>query len=182
MSCQVKQNLVLPDDPELKKCFKVSFILIEINILEVLEKRVSSWNKMKRIAAWLLKYKRILMTKMRRNANLTEDSALDDNVLKEAETVITEMEQNKRFADEVKVLRGDSSSNDKKRLRGSYKIAKLDHFVDEKSILCIGGRLQKSLLGHNCKHPVLLSKKESVITDYRLVSFPMCSWTIRIIT
>lgn len=141
MFCQVKRDLVFPDDPELKKCFKVSCILIEINILEVLEKRVSSLNKMERIAAWLLKYKRIQMTTMRRNANLTKDSALDDTILKEAETVITKMEQNKRFADEVKVLRGDSSSNDKKSLKGSYKIAKLDHFVDEKSILCIGGRL-----------------------------------------
>ena len=39
MACQLKGDLVLPDDSELKKGFKVSYILIEKNILEVLEKK-----------------------------------------------------------------------------------------------------------------------------------------------
>ena len=88
MACQLKGDLVLPDDSELKKGFKVSYILIEKNILEVLEKRVYYWNKMKRTVMWLLKYKSILMTKMRRNRNQTEDLALDRNILKGAEVVI----------------------------------------------------------------------------------------------
>ena len=55
--------------------------------MEVLEKRMYYWNKIKRTVMWLLKYKSILMTKMR-NRNQTEDLAFDRNILKGAEVVI----------------------------------------------------------------------------------------------
>lgn len=36
-------------------------------------------------------------------------------------------------------------------------------FVDEKGILCAGGRLRRSHLDNNCKNPVLLPKVERVL-------------------
>lgn len=75
---------------------------------------MSSWSKMKRIVAWLLKYKGILMMKARRNKDQTEDLALDGNIPKEAETQIMKMLQTERFPDDIQVLVGDNSSNKKK--------------------------------------------------------------------
>ena len=79
------------DVPELNKCIKVSCISNENVILEVPEKAVSSWNKIKIIFAWLLKYKSIQMRKVRRNGNQIEDSTLQDKVLDEVDIEIIMM-------------------------------------------------------------------------------------------
>ena len=50
----------MQDDPEIKKCLQINCISTEKDTLEALESRISSWYKMKRVVAMVLRYKKLL--------------------------------------------------------------------------------------------------------------------------
>ena len=51
------------------------------------------------------------------------------------------------------------NSNDlNKSLDKRSKISCLDPFLDRDEVICVGGRLEKSFLNDECKHPILLPK------------------------
>ena len=49
--------MILQDDPEINKCLQINCISTGNDILEALESRISSWYKMKRVVAMVLRYK-----------------------------------------------------------------------------------------------------------------------------
>ena len=56
------------DDPEVKREMKAHTISIKDGILERLESLISDWMRMKRVEAWILKYKKILSSRVRKNS------------------------------------------------------------------------------------------------------------------
>ena len=48
------------DDPEIKKCLQINCISSGNDILEALESKISSWYKIKRVVAMVLRYKKLL--------------------------------------------------------------------------------------------------------------------------
>ena len=73
------------------------------------------------------------------------------------------MVQARKFAAEIKLLRPrDCSSDGEGILKRNSKTFQLDLFLDEDGVLHVGDRLHKSYLNDDCKHPVLLPKKERV--------------------
>ena len=56
------------DDPEVKREMKVHTILIKEGILDRLESLISDWMRMMRVVAWILKYKKILSSRVRQNS------------------------------------------------------------------------------------------------------------------
>ena len=53
------------DDPRVKREMKVHKISIKEGILERLELLISDWMRIKRVVAWILKYKKILSSRLR---------------------------------------------------------------------------------------------------------------------
>lgn len=45
----------------------------------------------------------------------------------------------------------------------SSSILKLDPFLDENQILCVGGCLRRGCLPNQVKHPIILPKREPIV-------------------
>ena len=78
------------------------------------------------------------------------------------------MVQQRSFKDELPWLKPVENSNDlNKSLDKRSQISHLDPFLDGDEVIHIGGRLGKSFLNNECKHPILLPKVGK-ITDLLL--------------
>lgn len=116
------------------------------------EKTDVTLSEMVRQFSTLSRAKRCLATLLQRLPPNRDQSK--PQILKKAETVLIKWCQRKQFADEVH----DISRN--KPLHRSSAIHKLNHFLDEKGVLRVGGRLGKSNLNYELKHPVILPKED----------------------
>ena len=87
--------------------------------------------------------------------------------LQEAEKLLIRWVQNEAFDEQLGVLTGADINEDtraskkerKKFLRKNDILLQLDPFVDQSGILRVGGRLNKSDLEENIKHPIILPNK-----------------------
>ena len=78
---------------------------------------------------------------------------------KEEKTRLIKMVQQRSFEDELRWLKSVENSNDlNKSLDKRSKISCLDPFLDRDEVIRVGGRLEKSFLNDEYKHPVLLPK------------------------
>ena len=69
------------------------------------------------------------------------------------------MVQQRSFEDELRLLKSVENSNDSnKSLDNRSKISRLDPFLDGDEVIRVGGRLDKSFLNNECKHPILFPK------------------------
>ena len=151
------------DDPEVKREMKVHTISIKEGILERLESLISDWMRMKRVVAWILKYKKILSSRVRQNSvKILPKIGLDVSLLEEAQQEIIRLHQQQAFKEEVETLM-HSGNGDRKTLMKRSSVYKLDPFIDERGLLRVGGSLRKSNLHFTDFHPILLSK-DSCIT------------------
>ena len=158
------------DDPEIKNEAKVNFIKSNPNsILNWLEASISSWNKMKRIVAIILRYKWILKQKILKKP-LEQLENINVQLLEAANLEIVKMVQQKHFSEELKIIKRTSvNDNETYRISKSSKIYGLDPFIDCKGIVRVGGRLKRSNLNENMKHPMLLPRKS--ITTKRIIEW-----------
>ena len=135
-----------PEDPELKKVV-VNIALgtkhTERNMIQRLEK-FSCWSKVITAVAVIQRYLR------------KKDSPPTNADLANAELFILKLLQAEHFAEEIKGIK-DKTLNTKNRL---YK---LDPFLDDSSVLRVGGRLQKSSLSYGIQHPIILPKSGHLV-------------------
>ena len=142
---------------------KVHNISIKEGILERLESLISDWMRMKRVVAWILKYKKILSSRVRQSSvKILPKIGLDISLLEETQQEIIRLHQQQAFREEVETLI-HSGNGDRKTVMKRSSVYKLDSFIDEGGLLRIGGRLRKSNLNVADVHPILLSK-DSCIT------------------
>lgn len=144
----------------------------------------SSWYKLKKAVAWILKFKEILMQISKGKMELLEkDSqsqtnqkkqqvkeqiqaykitagkgALTVEDLKRAEHVILSFCQNQRFQDEVSSLKKGNHS-----LKKGSPLYKLDPILQD-GLLRVGGRLSKSCMPAEAKHPIIMPKDSHITT------------------
>ena len=146
------------DDPEVKREMKVHTISIKEGILERLESLISDWMRMKRVVAWILKYKKILSSRVRQNSvKILPKIGLGVSLLEEAQREIIRLHQQQAFKEEVEALM-HSCNGDRKTLMTRSSVYKLDHFINERGLLRVGGRLRKSSLHFTDVYPTLFSK------------------------
>ena len=150
-------------DPEVKEDVKVNVTDVKErnHVLSQLEKGSSSWYRIKRALAIILK-----VIKQKRNSCV--DIAVED--LQEAEKLLIKWVQEEAFEEQLKVLKDSNVDEDtresekerKKFLRKNDFLVQLDPFVDQSGILRVGGRLKKSDLEENIKHPIILPKNGKI--------------------
>ena len=150
------------DDPELKtkaaKCFATSVTQSQQSPLDRLIEKCSNWYRLRRIVAWIVKYKRNLELKTKTNATKSiplESVSLSTEELHMAEILIIQNEQNKYYAEEIAYLKGG------KGLLKSSPLQKLQPFI-ENGLLRVGGRVRVAPVEYDARHPIIIPRKSKI--------------------
>jgi hypothetical protein len=149
-----KEHPVSPQDPELKKIvLQTKVAIVDSDMMERFE-HFSSWFKLKKAIAICMKY--IEKLRQRDHGHYTPVTTDD---LKLAEGQIMKIAQQQDFSTEIEALKKTGVGVQKvtvSHVSRSSRLFPLDPFLDEISILRVGGRLQRSSMPDDLKHPVLV--------------------------
>lgn len=170
--------LVSAEDPEVKCVLLMNVINAKTEEPTIrLMNSFSSWTKLKTSVAWFLRLKGILLQLSRKRKDLASASPIPPARLVEemkraretvgsqtlsvcdlirAETAIVCYSQHTTFREEIGLLQSGASL-----ARGKSDIYRLDPVLKE-GILRVGGRLSRSALPEEQKHPAILSKGQHV--------------------
>ena len=168
------------DDPEVKrerKTFSVAST-VEADFLNRVVQSCSSWYKLKKLMAWILRYRSNLLRECRRRKEGTAKvlvseipSPISVEEMHSAEIEVLKYVQRQCFREELVCLQGKESKVELKksvraRRTGSVKksssITKLDPELRD-GLLCVGGRLRHAPIEQEQRHPVILPKKHHVV-------------------
>jgi len=122
---------------------------------EILTK-FSSWEKLRRILALLLRFKHNLKNPSKRITGRLSSSEIQSAVM-----TICKIVQQSEFAQEFEQI--------KKHNTCSNRIRNLSPFIDEVGLIRVGGRLKNANIDAQAKHPILLPKSHfvtSLIVDF----------------
>ena len=163
------------NDPEVKVNAYVTSSTRETGLKSKRFERFSDWLKLQRAVACLI-------AKIRNRKTSKDVRSLDDdqNVENEhrhpsskdsesAKIAIIKAVQNEAFADDISVLKRENKETEsrdqlkeQRRTLRKSNLAGLDPFLDQDGVLRVGGRLNRSSLTFEEKHPILLPKKHHV--------------------
>ena len=165
------------DDPEVIKTVNSCAVEPE-TILNVLERRISRWMRIKRVMAAVLLFvkrikERITKKPLKCKQKFTEvqlraaEKDIMDQVnvedLTEAENLIIKMSQKEHFKHEINELSSQSASDKPKLRKKSLKrIYKLDPYIDDEGLLRVGGRLRNSTENDRLRFPMILPRKSLI--------------------
>lgn len=135
------------------------------------------------MVTWILKYKKILISRIReQSSNDTVKALLPADLsvswLEDAQQEIIRLHQQQVFSEEIEYLRDGVSGVEKVLQRRSRwrSIYKLDPYLDENGLLKVWGKLEKSNLHISDIHSVLIGKdvnitrlQNGVITGWHMV-------------
>ena len=162
------------DDPEIKKAAKVyaNSTSPPSDFITNVFQRFSSWSHLKKIVAWILRYKANLQrVRNERKKGKTTDIHPTDAIkpvsvieLKNAEREILKHVQSQCFKEELLCLNDSDQPIETKKppLKKSSAIYKLDPILDH-GLIRVGGRLQRAPVDSEAKHPVILPKTHHVV-------------------
>ena len=165
-------------DPEIKKEAKVLGTSATEKQREPCDdfERFSSWSKLRRVTAWILRY---ISTLKRRCALRKRDepvvynetySPLSVDEIRAAERHVIQHVQSKHFKEELSKLSG---SRPETKLKRESCIHQLDPVLID-GLLCVGGRLHHAPIGDDIKHPAILPKNhhvsEMIVRYYHVLS------------
>ena len=155
-------------DPEIKTEIKVNALVMEVGVLEKLETSISSWIKLVRGVAWIIKIKKILPTRIKKErsnivGNEHQQGSLTVSLLDEAKRNIVRWHQQQAFSEEIKQLKNTHMQKEK-QLKKNSGIYNLDPYLDKEGLLRVGGRLKKSNLHFTEIHPLLIGNKSKTTT------------------
>ncbi|XP_022802837.1 uncharacterized protein LOC111340279 [Stylophora pistillata] len=178
------------EDPEVKKEAKAGGASRKEGpeLVEEMIKLFSSWHKLKKFTAWVLRYKENLRNcgECLKNPQDQKKTKIATPILvKEmqvAERDILKYVQRKSFPEEMEILKSKETNNEMiciqpqsrtKLIKKSSAIYKLDpRLVD--GLLLVSGRLRSALIPESAKHQVILPKDNHVsnliIQYYHLAS------------
>jgi hypothetical protein len=158
------------DDPEVKKSSLVYATNVSSSpnnqFVEQFIERFSSWSRLKRVFAWILRYKRnlSLLCQSRRQERSefhpsTEILPISLTELVNAEIEILKLVQQNCFKDELSRLQDKNGNNS---VSNTSNISKLDPIVVD-GLIRVGGRLQRAQINSDARHPVILPKTHHVV-------------------
>ena len=158
---------VVADDPELKqrecKTFAVTTVTeadaeetdsLSDDVVHSLALHYSSWHRLRKAVAWLLRLKALLLHRVRHSSLLnTVSSTLTVDELSDAEGVIIRAAQQQAFPEEISALKSGDG-----HVRKSSSLFNLDPLLHG-DILIVGGRLDSALVAFDVKHPIILPSR-----------------------
>ena len=160
------------DDPEVKR-ESITFACAtnRPDILTTVVTRCSWWSRLRRIVAWVLRFKSNLLHRLRERDNVgkrttqtTAISPITVTELREAEKEIVKHVQEEAFPEEICVLtKNESKESNGKSVKKSSSIYQLDPTVHN-GLLRVGGHLRRAQISEEAKHPSILPKAHHVVT------------------
>ena len=167
---------IINDDEEVKVEKKVNTVKLgESSVLEIFEERMSSWHRMIRVMAWILRF----IVTCRKTGNRQHSSSqiclipihqkpqqgkvrervevkdITVENLDHAEQRIIKLIQQRDFAEEMNELKKEKS----KKRKGT--LWRLDPFVDVDGVLRVGGRLTNAKEDETFKFPAIIPKRRT---------------------
>ena len=167
------------DDPEVKRTagsFVKKLDKLSDGFMDAVLKKFSSWTCLKKVIAWILRYKitlrrqsqlhkshKIIGNDQRNTETITPLSVSE---MREAEKEIIKYVQKQAFAEDMQTLKqitGDTQGKGKNSVvrKGSslYKF----HPVLENDLIRVGGRLHHAPIENDAKHSIILPRKHHVV-------------------
>jgi hypothetical protein len=145
--------------------------------MDMLINYYSDWHRLNKAIAYYIRLRRILVNRLHQrqlgsqstSTTVVGATPLTVNELDEAEHCILKYVQSQAFQSEREVLKQRNSNISGQRGRAlkrtgvprTSSIYRLDPFL-ENSIIRVGGRLSKSVLPEDMKHPVVLPRRSHV--------------------
>ena len=125
--------------------------------------KFSSWTRLIRVTAWVLRFVGKLLTKVKKSAKpenpeieTCEEVTLTPAELDKAGKLWVKQAQMERFAKEIKELKGGKVVSRQSHLNP------LTPIMDELGVLRVGGRLNRAELPYDAAHPMSLPKKHHI--------------------
>ena len=169
---------ISPDDPEVKKISVMTTQTQGCFSLPDRLKYFSSWHRANRAVAVCLRLQKkyrtssegqdMMKTEESKQKKMNQYIPVNTEQLQEAETEIVKGIQREEFDDEIRLLHFNNShqgSGDRTSARVMKKnsnLYTLDPFLDENSVLRVGGRLKHADLSTAVKYPAILPRKRHV--------------------
>ncbi|XP_055633490.1 uncharacterized protein LOC129773857 [Toxorhynchites rutilus septentrionalis] len=139
-------------DKERRQSAVTSTHVIEFNsLLDGMLSRYSSYIRLIRVTAWILRFG----TNCQRNRTDRRIGPLQPTELHTARDILVRHVQHQYYPGEIAALTAG------KALPNSSKLWPLTPFLDG-SLLRVGGRLARSNINYDCKHPILLPAKSTL--------------------
>lgn len=177
--------VLCPDDPEIKKSQAFNTRSEEIAHASMCEQfeYFSGWIRLKKVVALCLRFIRILKKRVSGEISSVKNTVclkspkrdlimVSVEELVEAERRIFRVVQGEAFSEEIRLLRkvhtdksyegSQSVEGQRSLLKGHSTIFRIDPFLDSEDVLRVGGRLKRSQMDIDVKHPVILPKKSHV--------------------
>ena len=141
-----------------------SLMVDTADVINCLINRSSSLHKLKRLTSWLLRFKNFLVSKVR-HSRFRFDSALTVDELNAAERALIRYVQRQHFP-----FLTDLKNKNKAKTLPRY-MQKLQP-IEIDGIVRVGGRLEKTVVEFDVKHPIILPQKchfsQLVIRQYHV--------------
>jgi hypothetical protein len=142
---------------------------VQVNFVEVcnkegctdrLMKRYSSWYKLKKIVAWILRLKRCLLDRIRRKVpdQTISTERLSVSEVKCAEIEIVKYVQRNNFPEEIHDL------NRGQYVKKTSSIKSVEPLMNSDGLLCVGGRLNNAPISVEAKHQLIIPKDIPIVT------------------
>ena len=139
-------------NPEIKKKdVLVAFGVVHQELIN--PARFSSWVKLKRVEAWLLRFLFNCRSQQNEGKLIGELSCEE---IKKAQLILIRNLQQVVFFEELSILQKNGS------LPRNHYLASLSPFVDQNGTLRVGGRLKKANIPHDSKHQSILPKDHPI--------------------
>ena len=176
----IRQPELPEDDPEVKR-ENQSYSQSSTNhrseeVLSSLMKRFSSWERLRRAVAWLLRFKTWFIESYSRGSVNTKARSSQErgplltvDEVQRAEKEVIKHVQRLSFPEVIQAMQRTSSLKPSRQLTSELKnlnipfyMRKLHPQLDDKGILRVGGRLENALIKYKAKHPVILPYRHHV--------------------
>ncbi|KAK3886009.1 hypothetical protein Pcinc_009834 [Petrolisthes cinctipes] len=113
----------------------------------------SSWHKIKKAVAWLLRFKNYLKGSKRDANNCSKFLTVDD--INQAEKSIIQVVQKESFSEELSALKGGL------KVKSNSSLYKLNPVLHD-GLIRVGGRISKAPICFDAKHPIILPYKHHI--------------------
>ncbi|XP_070526460.1 uncharacterized protein [Cardiocondyla obscurior] len=148
-----RERAVISDEdlPERKKTIIASAGVIEEDIVQALLHRRSNLNKVQRVIAYCVRWR----FKKEERPRTVQISPTE---MRRALIIIVKSVQRRSFCEEYELLKN------KIELRNTSAIRSLTPFYDDDGIIRVGGRIKRSAIPYDARHPMLLPRGHVLTT------------------
>ncbi|XP_071834278.1 uncharacterized protein [Apostichopus japonicus] len=147
----------LPDNIQDEcKVKKQTYLNTTNGVVARLLEKYSSWTRLKRGVAWILRYKEYLVARYR-GKQPCKETVLSLQELKEAELAVIKYVQQKAFHEELHLLRQKKVS----KLWSNNAFNKINPVLHD-GVLRVGGRLRNAPVAYDEMHPIILPSNDRV--------------------